>query len=84
MESLKIPSTIQLLSKQVDIPCDGILGRDFLEHAGAQNPYASGTLTLGAGSSKISKTLWPTNAESQTKGIRRLALPRTAVLIFRL
>jgi hypothetical protein len=35
VDSLKIPFMIQLVSKQVDIPCDGILGRDFLEHAEA-------------------------------------------------
>jgi hypothetical protein len=82
VESLKIPFTFKLVSKQVDIPCDGILGRDFLERAGAQISYAPGTLTLGAGSSRISKTL--ANAESQTKGIQRLVLPRRTVLIFRL
>jgi hypothetical protein len=32
---LKIPFTFQLVNRQVDIPCDGILGRDFLEHSGA-------------------------------------------------
>ena len=33
---LKIPFTFQLISKQVEVPCDGILGRDFLERAGAK------------------------------------------------
>jgi hypothetical protein len=42
-DRLRIPFTFQLVNKQVDIPCDGILGRDFLEHAGAQICYASGT-----------------------------------------
>jgi len=32
---LKIPFIFQLVNKQIDIPCDGILGRDFLENAGA-------------------------------------------------
>jgi len=41
-------------------------------------------LNAGAGSSKISKTLSPTNAESQTKGIRRLVLPRRTEQMFRL
>jgi hypothetical protein len=68
-DSLKIPFTFQLVSKQVDVPCDGILGRDFLEHAGAQICYASGTLTFGAGSNKVSKPLSPISAGSQTKRI---------------
>jgi len=54
---LKIPFTFHLVSKQVDIPCDGILGRDFFEKAGAQICYASGTLTFGTGSSKVINTL---------------------------
>jgi hypothetical protein len=61
---LKIPFTLQLVNKQVDIPCDGILGRDFLEHAGAQICYASGTLTFGTGRSKVSKPLSPISAET--------------------
>jgi hypothetical protein len=59
VDSLKIPFTFQLVSKQVDIPCDRKLGRDFLEYAGAQICYTSGTLTLGASGSKIGKTLLP-------------------------
>jgi hypothetical protein len=84
VDSLKIPFTFQLVSKQVDIPCDGKWGRDFLEHVGAQIFYGSGTLTLGAVSSKISKTLWPINTESQIKGIRILMLPSRTELMVRL
>jgi hypothetical protein len=39
VDYLKIPFTFQLVGKQADIPCNGILGRDFLEHAGAQICY---------------------------------------------
>jgi hypothetical protein len=60
------------------------LGRDFLEYAGAQICYASGTLTFGTGSSKVSKTLSPINAGSRTKGVRRLALPSRTELVVRL
>ena len=81
---LKIPFTLQLVNKQVDIPCDGILGRDFLQHAGAQICYASGTLTFGTGRSKVSKPLSPINAESQTRRIRRLVLPGTTELVVKL
>jgi len=36
----------QLVNKQVDIPCDGILGRDFLQHAKSKIYYESRTVTL--------------------------------------
>jgi hypothetical protein len=84
VDPLKIPCTFQLVSKQVDIPCDAILGRDFLEYAGAQICYASGTLTFGTGSSKVSKTLSPINSGSRTKRVRRLALPSRTELVVRL
>jgi hypothetical protein len=64
VDSLKIPFMFQLVSKQVDIPCDGILGRDFLENAGATISYASGTLTVGTGSNKFSKTVADNRGES--------------------
>ena len=83
-DSLKIPFTFQLVNKQVDIPCDGILGRDFLQHAGAQIFYASGTLTFGTGCSRVSKPLSPISAESQTKRIRRLVLPGRTELVVKL
>jgi hypothetical protein len=81
---LKIPFTFHLVSKQVDIPCDGILGRDFLEKAGAQICYASGTLTFGTGSSKVIITLAPINAERQTPRFRRLALSSRTELVVKL
>ena len=39
----------QLLNKQVDIPCDGILGRDFLQLAKAKLCYESRTVTEWGG-----------------------------------
>jgi len=83
-DSLKIPFTFQLVNKQVDIPCDGILGTDFLEHAGVQIFYASGTLTFGTGRSRVNKPLSPISADSQTKKIRRLVLPGRAQLVVKL
>jgi hypothetical protein len=32
--TVEIPFTLQLVGRQMDIPCDGILGRDFLTRAG--------------------------------------------------
>jgi hypothetical protein len=80
---LKIPFPFQLVSRQVDIPCDEILGRDLLEHAGSQICYASGTLTFVVGR-KVSKSLSPISAWSQTKRIRRLVQPSRTELVVRL
>ena len=37
---------LSVVNKQVDIPCDGSLGRDFLERTGANVCYESRTVTL--------------------------------------
>ena len=84
VDSLQIPFVFQLVSKQIDIPCDGILGRDFLEHAGAQICFGTGTLTLDTGSCRISKRMSPIRMESEPKGIRRLVLPGRTELVVRL
>jgi len=44
--SLQIPFCFQLVSKQVDLLGDGILGRDFLKQMQAQICYQSKTLTF--------------------------------------
>ncbi len=81
---LKIPFTFQLFSKQVDVPCDEILGRDFLERAGAKICYATRTLTLGTGNDKVSKALLPLSTEGLTRTIRRLVLSSRTELVVRL
>jgi hypothetical protein len=81
---VRIPFTFQLVDKRVDIPCDGIIGRDFLDHAGARICYETGTVTLGTGKSKIHKVLTPTVAENRPKGTRRLVLPHRAEIVVRL
>jgi hypothetical protein len=81
---LKIPFTFHLVSKHVDIPCEGILGRDFLKKTGAQICYASGTLKFGTGSSNVIKTLAPINAERRTPRFRRLASPSRTELVVKL
>jgi hypothetical protein len=43
----------QLVNKQVDIPCDGILGRDFLQHTKAKICYESRTVTLNGEECKM-------------------------------
>ena len=50
----------QLVNKQVDIPCDGILGRDFLQHAKAKICYESRTVALNEEECKmVNETIVP-------------------------
>jgi hypothetical protein len=80
--TMKIPITFQLVGKQVDIPCDGILGRDFLTRVGANICYEKGTLTLGLGSNKVHKVLTSVETREQTKRNRKLELPgRTEMVV---
>ena len=82
--SVRILFTFQLVDKRTDLPCDGILGRDCLAHAGAKICYETGILTLGTGNTKIHKVLSPINATGQPKEIRRLVLPGRAEIVVRL
>lgn len=82
--SVNIPFTFQLVDKRIDLPCDGILGRDFLAHASAKICYETGTLTLGTGSTKIHKVLLPINAKEKSRQVRRLVLPGRAKSVVRL
>ena len=68
----------------MDAPCDGILGSDFLESAGAKICYATRTLTLGTDSEKVSKALLPLSTEGLTRTIHRLVLPSRMELVVRL
>ena len=79
--SVRIPFTFQLVNKRVDLPCDGIIGRDFLAHAGARICYETGTLTLGSGEARIHKVLTPIETENRPKGVRRLVLPSRAEIV---
>jgi hypothetical protein len=44
--SSSVPHNFHLVSKHVDIPCDRILGRDFLQNANANICYTLRTVTL--------------------------------------
>jgi len=48
-----IAHSFQLVNKLVDIPCDGILGRDFLQRARAKICYESRTVTLNGEKCKM-------------------------------
>jgi hypothetical protein len=57
MGSLQIPFLFQLVSKQVDLLGDGILGRDFLKQMQAKLCYQSRTLTFTSAEVTITKSL---------------------------
>jgi hypothetical protein len=78
---VRIPFTFQRADKRIDLPCGGILGRDFLAHAGAKICYKTGILTLGPGSKKIHKVLSPIDNKNQPKRIQRLVVPRRAEIL---
>jgi hypothetical protein len=44
LENSSIMQELQLVNKQVDIPCNGILGRDFFRNAKAQICYETHVL----------------------------------------
>ena len=54
---LQIPFRFQLVSKQVDLLADGILGRDFLKQMQAKICYRSRTLTFTYAGVTITKSL---------------------------
>jgi hypothetical protein len=62
----------QLVSKQVDIPCDGILGRDFLKRARAKICYDTRTVKLnGEKCEMVGKT-----NQIETKGTHHVKIGR--------
>jgi hypothetical protein len=84
--NIEIP---QIVSKQVDINCDGILGRDFLRRTLAQICYKSRILTLrykGAVTEKrlISEDVGNNNLMEVNVSIRKMTLPKISEIIVKL
>jgi len=73
----------QLVNKQVDIPCDGILGRDFLQKARARICYESRTVILNGQTCRMRRK----TEEFGTKGPNELKVgeiklpPRTESVV---
>jgi len=80
----RIPFTFQRADRRIDLPRGGILGSDFLAHAGAKISYKTGILTLGPGSNKIHKVLSPINTKNQPNRIRKLVVPGRTETVVRL
>ena len=69
----------QLVNKQVDIPCDGILGHDFLQHARAKVCYESRTVTLNGEIYKmVGKTKHSELREPNVRKTGQIKLPPRA------
>lgn len=83
---VEIPFKFQLVSTQVDIKGDGILGRDFLQRMRAKICYESRTLTLQSGGTSIKKRLCHVQAAQETgeRAARTITLPQRAEIIVRL
>jgi hypothetical protein len=70
---------LQLVNKQVDIPCDGILGRDFLQHARAKICYESRTVTFtGKVCKKVSRVIQLATREPNARKMGHIKLPPRA------
>jgi len=67
--SIRIPFTFQLVDKGVDLPCDDILGRDFLAYVGTKICYETQTLKLGTGSTNIHIVFSPIKLRKFNDGI---------------
>jgi hypothetical protein len=66
----------QLVNKQMDIPCDGILGRDFLQRTRAKVRFESRTVTLNGETCKmVGKTKQLEAREPNIRKIGQIKLP---------
>ena len=68
-----IEHKFQLVHKQVDIPCDGIVGRDFLQHTQAKICYATGTVILLGEEYELIGEVKPSEQSGST--VRQIWLP---------
>ena len=76
LNSSSIVHGFQLVNKQVDIPCDGILGRDFLQNARARVSYESRTVTINGEKCKmVGRTKQLAIREPDVRRMGRIKLP---------
>jgi hypothetical protein len=81
--SSSITHDFQLVTKQVNIPCDGILGRDFLQRNKAKVCYASQTVTLNGETCRMvgnTKKIMAREANRRKVGLLKLP-PRTESVV---
>jgi hypothetical protein len=87
-DGLEIPYSFQLVSHQVDLKGDGILGRDFFKVMQAHICYKERLLTFQYKGSTVRKKLGPpqgiASETSQDRSVNRLAIPARTEMIARL
>jgi hypothetical protein len=75
----------QLVSKQVEIPCDGILGRDFFRRTKAKICYATRVVTLkGKRYRMVGSSEPPSEKQMLEKKVRQIKLPPRTESIVRI
>jgi len=79
VENNSVPFEFQLVNKQVDIPRDGIIGRDFFLHTKAQICYDSQNVKVGRNALRMVNAVTPRSKsanvksrKAQLKGKKRL------------
>jgi len=76
LSNSSIVQVFQLVNKQVDIPCDGILGRDFLQRKRAKFCYESQTVILNGETCKMmGKTKELEAREPNMRKVGQIKLP---------
>ena len=84
LRNSSIPHEFHLVNGQVDIPCDGILGRDFLQLANAKICYESRTVVLRGESHKMVGRKEPVEAKCVPERNRcKITLPPRAESVIR-
>ena len=87
-EGLEIPYSFQLVSRQIDLRGDGILGRDFLKVMQAHICYKERLLTFQYNGTTVHKKVGPPpgleGKNSPDKSVNKLTLPATAEVIVKL
>jgi predicted aspartyl protease len=64
-----------LVNNQVELVCDGIVGRDFLQHTGAKVCYNSNTVTFKTDNEEWTKKILGSKIVQGTVEVRKLTLP---------
>jgi hypothetical protein len=85
LRNSSITHEFQLVNKQVDIPCEGILGRDFFQHAKAQICYETQSVNLNG---EVIKMVNANKTEiakiEKTRETRKIKLPRRSECVVKL
>jgi hypothetical protein len=74
--TIEIPFPFHLVSKQVELVYDGIMGRDFLQHTKARVGFGNNTVTFRKNNEEWTERIFSGTLVKETKGSRKLTLPK--------